>query len=160
MQGVRTMSQIFKIVAAMAVPGLLAGCAPPTHTLPANVPFSSLSGTSWELVELHIAADGQGSRIPGNPANYTIAFRGDGTAAMQLDCNRGNGPWRNDISNATGGTLAIGPLAVTKALCSEPTLGEDLEMAIGRVRNFTVMGGRLTMRLVNDSDVIVWRENK
>lgn len=146
-----------RFAAAMALPALVMACAPAGPVAPPpNVPFSGLAGSSWELVELHIAADGQGSRVPRNSADYTIAFAADGSASLRLDCNRGTGPWRNDIANATGGTLAIGPLAVTRALCPAPSLGEGLEAALGRVRNFTIDGNRLRMTLGNSTDVIVW----
>ena len=67
------------------------------------------------------------------------------------------GPWQNDIANATGGTLSIGPLAVTKAFCPEPSMGEMIERNLGYVRSFTVENDRLYMSLMADGGIIVWQ---
>lgn len=140
----------------------LAGCAtysdqgsgPPPP--PDNVPFSSLEGTNWQLVEFQSMDDRQGITRPDDPAKYTLSFNADGRLAVRLDCNRGMGPWKNEIANATGGSLEIGPLAVTKALCPEPTMGEFLERQIGYVRSFMLRDGRMYMSLMADGGIIVW----
>ncbi len=145
---------------AVVLAGLaLSGCQPEEARAPADNPavFSGLGGTAWQLVEVQSMDDSQGAMRPSDSSKYTIAFNPDGSAALRLDCNRGAGPWRNDVANATGGSLAIGPFAVTKALCPEPTMGELLERQLGFVRTFTVWDGRLNMALMADGGIIVWR---
>jgi heat shock protein HslJ len=138
--------------------GTLSGCARNVAEAPVdNMAFNGLDGTHWQLAELRLATGGQGALRSDEAARYTITFHNDGSLTARLDCNRGVGPWRNDIANATGGTLAIGPLGVTKALCPEPSRGEELERALGQVRSFTVSDGRLTMVLAEDGGRVVWQ---
>lgn len=135
----------------------LSACATvPAAQAPANVPFETLNDTSWRLVEMRSMDDTQGTRRPADPERYTIHFNADGTLAARLDCNRGSGTWKNEIANATGGTLTFGPMAVTKALCPEPTLGETLERQLPWVRSFTIRDGNLNMALMADGGIIVW----
>ena len=122
----------------------------------ANIPFSGLEGTNWRLVEFQSMDDTQGTTRPDDPDKYTITFNNDGSLSARFDCNRGIGPWRNDISNATGGTLSIGPLGVTKALCPDPSMGEMLERQLRYVRSFTITENRLNMVLMADGGIIVW----
>jgi heat shock protein HslJ len=136
---------------SMSVIALLAACQ---HTAPEapgrNIPFAGLGGTSWRMIAFQSMDDAQGTTRPDDPDKYTITFNRDGSLAARFDCNRGVGPWRNDIAHATGGTLSIGPLAVTKALCPEPSMDEFLERQLGYVRSFTISEGRLHMALMAD----------
>jgi heat shock protein HslJ len=142
---------------AFAAVVMLPGCTRTVAEAPVgNMAFSGLDGTHWQLAELRLTTGSQGALRSEEAARYTITFHNDGSLTVRLDCNRGVGPWRNEIANATGGTLAIGPLGVTKALCPAPSRGEELERALGQVRSFTVTNGRLTMALEGDSGKIVW----
>ena len=134
----------------------LAACSTTAENPPPNLPFSGLQGTSWQLVEIQSMDDVQGITRPDDPSKYTLTFGSDGRLSARLDCNRGMGNWSNDISNATGGTLTFGPMAVTKALCPEPTLGESLERQLPYVRSFTIRDGRLNLALMADGGIIVW----
>jgi heat shock protein HslJ len=100
--------------------------------------------------------DAQGTTRPDDPDKYTITFNMDGSLAARLDCNRGVGPWRNEVVESSGGSLVIGPLAVTRALCPAPSMGEMLERNLGYVRAFIIEGGRLHMALIADGGIIVW----
>ncbi len=104
--------------------------------------------------------DAQGSVRPDDRSKYTLTFGENGQLSARLDCNRGAGTWRNEISNATGGTLAVGPMAVTKALCPAPTIGELIERQLPYVRSFTIRDGRLNMALMADGGIIVWEPVK
>ncbi len=130
--------------------------AGPESPPPANIPFAGLAGTNWRLVEFQSMDDAQGTKRPDDPNKYTITFHNDGSLTGRLDCNRAVGPWRNDIANATGGSLSMGPLGVTKAFCPEPSMGEFLERQLGYVRSFTITGERLNMALMADGGIIVW----
>lgn len=135
--------------------GLMA-CTSTAPQPPAKMPFSGLSGTSWQLVEFQSMADVQGTERPSKPSNYTITFGENGNLSARLDCNRATGSWSNNIANATGGSLTFGPLAVTRALCPEPTMGERLERHLPYVRSFVVRDGNLHMALMADGGLIVW----
>lgn len=142
---------------------ILAGCAAipaPDPQQPVNDPFAGpfagLGGTSWRLVEMQSMDDAQGIVRPDDPQKYTLMFNADGTVAARLDCNRGSGTWRNDIANATGGTLTFGPMAVTRALCPAGSLGERLERQFPYVRSFTLRDRRLNMALMADGGILVW----
>lgn len=134
----------------------LSACTTAPETPPQNVPFAGLEGTSWQLVEFQSMDDAQGVQRPDNPGKYTVEFGDEGRTAFRLDCNRGMGTWRNEISNATGGSLTFGPLAVTKALCPEPSMGELLEKQLPYVRSFVIRDGHLNMALMADGGIIVW----
>jgi heat shock protein HslJ len=126
----------------------------------ANVPFSGLGGTTWQLVEFQSMDDARGSTVPDDRRKYTITFNKDGSLSARFDCNRGVGPWRNDIANARGGSLSIGPLGVTKALCPPPSIGEFIERQLSYVRSFTVSDGYLNMALMADGGIILWEPVK
>lgn len=138
----------------------LSGCASTTDTQPTLLPFAGLGGSEWRLVEFQSMDDAQGVTRPADPARYTLAFASDGALSARLDCNRGMGTWRNDLANATGGTLVFGPMAVTKVLCPEPTMGEWLERQLPNVRNFTIRDGKMHMALMADGGIIVWEPVK
>ena len=138
----------------------ISACSTTPPMSPPNLPFPSLEGTSWRLVELQSMDDAQGTERPSKPSNYTITFGEDGNLSARLDCNRATGTWRNDIANATGGSLTFGPLAVTKALCPEPTMGERLERQLPYVRSFVIRDGDLHMALMADGGIIVWEPIK
>jgi len=143
---------------AFAALGVLPGCKHTAAEVPVgNMAFKGLDGTHWQLAELRLKTGSQGVLRSDEADRYTITFHNDGSLTVRLDCNRGVGPWRNDIANATGGTLAIGPLGVTRALCPAPSHGEVLERALGQVRSFTVSDGRLTMALEGDGGKMVWQ---
>jgi para-nitrobenzyl esterase len=125
-----------------------------------QVPFSGLGGTSWRLVEFQSMDDAQGTTKPDDRNKYTVTFNSDGSMAARFDCNRGVGPWRNDIANATGGALSIGPLGVTRALCPPPSMGEFIERQLGYVRSFMISDGQLNMALMADGGIIVWEPAK
>lgn len=119
-------------------------------------PFAGLGGTSWRLVEIKSMDPARGPTTPDDPGRYTVTFNGDGTLAARLDCNRGVGPWRNDVVEDNGGSLAIGPLAVTKAFCPEPSLGSALETHLANVGAFIVEDARLHMALTANGGILVW----
>ena len=118
--------------------------------------FAGLGGTSWRLVEVKPMDPATGPTRPDDPDKYTLTFNADGTLAARLDCNRGMGPWRNEIVEPSGGSLAMGPLAVTKALCPPPSIGEALASKLGAVRAFIIEDGRMHMALAANGGILVW----
>lgn len=121
-----------------------------------NMAFAGLDGTHWQLVEFKSMDDAQGTTRPDDPTKYAITFHNDGSLSAQLDCNRGIGPWSNEIVEPSGGSLAIGPLAVTGALCPPPSIGEALASQLGDVRAFIIEDGRMHMALAANGGILVW----
>jgi len=154
------MKKLLLLVLSVPALSMVAACqhAEPEPAV-GNMAFAGLGGTSWRLVEFQSMDDAQGTTRPDDRNKYTITFNQDGSLAARLDCNRGVGPWHNDIANATGGSLMIGPLAVTRAYCPDPSMGEFLEQQLGYVRSFTMSEGRLNMALMADGGIIVWEPN-
>lgn len=103
---------------AIAACAMLGGCA----TTPDPHP---IAGIEWKLVSI----DTTGSTTTLTPRLqqvHTLTFDDDGRASMQLDCNRGSAPWSADRPRYGGGSLAIGPVAATRALCPDPSFGEQM----------------------------------
>ena len=85
----------------------------------------ALAGTHWRLVEFQSMDDAQGATRPSEGSLYTMWLHGDGTVAMQLNCNRATGTWSAEPgADGTSGRFAFGPLAATKALCPPPSRDE------------------------------------
>ncbi len=114
---------------------------------------SPLAGTTWQLAELR-AADAAVTR-PADPARYTLTFGGDGSVAMQLDCNRGTGTWTSE----NDGELSITPLAVTRAFCGEASLDTRIAQALRGVRGYNRDGDQLTLTL-QDGGAQVWTRQR
>ncbi len=53
-----------------------------------------LAGTSWRLIELQSGDDPIGTVRPADTSRYTMELMADGSAAFQLDCNRGRAAGR------------------------------------------------------------------
>lgn len=137
-------------VALAASIALLAACT----TLPKEV--EPLAGSSWRLVEIQSMDDSQGTARPSNRDRYTVEFNPDGTAYMQLDCNRGRAPWKAERTGDNQGTLEFGNIASTMAMCPPESLGEKLGQQLGFVRSWVIRDGQLNMSLMADGGIIVW----
>jgi len=115
------------------------------------------AGTRWRLVEIQSMDDAIGTARPIDRDLYTLDLNGGGTAVMQLNCNRGFGPWSaNPIGNGTGGNFRIGPLAMTRALCPPPSLDQRIARDMDYVRSFLLKDGRLYLSLMADGGIYVW----
>ena len=92
---------------------------------------SSGSGVQgdWQLVSF-IQTDGTAIAVP-NPEAYTIRFTPDGQVQIGADCNRCSGSY-----TAAGTTLAIGPLACTRALCPPGSLFDQYTAALSSASAF------------------------
>lgn len=100
--------------------------------------------------------DAQGTSRPAVAANYTITFKPDGRVAARLDCNRATGTWKASSTGADGGSLSLGPLAMTRAFCPPPSIGDLLAKELGYVRSYRMVEGKLAMALMADAGIIVW----
>lgn len=107
-----------------------------------------LAGTSWRLAELR---SGELAERPGDTSRYTMELAADGSAALQLDCNRGTGRWQS-----TGpGQLTFSPIAMTRALCPAGSFDTRIAVELGEVRGYSLTGDRLTLERQGGGS-IVW----
>lgn len=136
---------------------LLAACTKPE---PANPPQaalpSELAGTSWQLVEFQSMDDSIGILAPADPSKYQMTLAADGTVSMQLDCNRANGSWTATAAAPDNGSFGFGPLAMTMAMCPEPSLSGRIAQDSGFVRSYLLRDGRLFLSLFADAGIYQW----
>jgi len=122
----------------------------------ATVPQApGLEGSTWRLVRFE-PRDAGASIQSGDTARYTLNFGSDGRVAAKLDCNRGTGPWQVTKANAQGGSLRIGPLATTRAMCPPDPIGARLPQDLDAVSSYRLQDGRLYMHLPADAGTYVW----
>jgi heat shock protein HslJ len=97
-----------------------------------------VDGSSWKLQSL-TRADSTVATI-GEPDRFTLAF-GDGNRInLRADCNNAFGGYATK-----GNTLAVGPLASTKAYCASAPLDDEYLRAISGESTITVTSTTLTM---------------
>lgn len=117
----------------------------------------TLAGTSWRLVSIQSSDDAQGTTPVADPSKFTVSFGTDGRAALQIDCNRGNGSWEATPSGEDGsGTLAFGPVATTLMMCPQPSLDHRVSTALTYVRGYLIKDGQLHMSLLADAGILTW----
>jgi len=152
-----------KIAWAMAILAALglSGCteAPYASQLPEKplVEKGGIEGTAWRLVEFQSMDDAQGTTRPANPDAYTMELGADGRVAFRLDCNRGMGDWSaTPAADGMSGTISFSRLAVTKAFCPPPSMGESLERATQYMRGYLLRDGHLNISLMADGGIYVW----
>lgn len=139
---------------------LAAACAAETQTGAGDEGAASgneLAGTTWRLVEFQSMDDAIGTTRPNDPALYTLTLNADGTAALQLNCNRASGSWAaQPAGNGTSGGFTFGPLAMTRAFCPPPSMDQSIAAQAGFVRSFVIRDGRLYLSLMADGGILVW----
>jgi heat shock protein HslJ len=127
--------------------------------------LANLLGRQWQLVAIQSMDDAIGRRVPRNPSDYTLRFGHDGTATLRLDCNRGEAPWQVSAAlpllsvpgGEVSGSLRLGPLALTRALCPKGSLSNDLARQLPYVRSFLLRGDRLYLSLMADGGILEWQ---
>jgi len=154
-------------------PLLLLGCAgeggssdgpDATDATPASSPASAadslpaaLIGTSWRWVSFQSMDDATGTVRPDDPDAYTLRLAADGSVGMTLDCNQGRGSWTASAGESgVGGSFTFGALAVTRALCPPPSLGERVASDAEYVRSWLLEDGRLHLSLLADGGIYTW----
>jgi para-nitrobenzyl esterase len=114
---------------------------------PAAAAAADLGGTSWQLVAFR-GGDGEVLR-PDDGLKYTLAFGPTGQLVVRLDCNRGRGTWKS----SGAGRIEIGPLALTRALCSPESLHDRILRLLGYIASYRIKDGRLFLSLMADGGV-------
>jgi len=122
----------------------------------AQAAATGLSGTSWQLVAFQSMDDAQGTRRPAPGHEVTLTFEADGKLLARLDCNRGTGSWNEGASLADGAGLTIGPVASTRMLCPEPSMGGLVAMHLSDVTSYMMRDGKLFLALKMDGGIFEW----
>jgi para-nitrobenzyl esterase len=110
-------------------------------------PGADLTGVTWRLVGFKGGDDH--TFAPEDRAKYTLRFAPDGKVQARLDCNRGMGNW----TSAGPGQLALGPLALTRAMCPPGSLHDRLAKDWGYVRSYVLKDGHLYLSLLADAGI-------
>lgn len=139
----------------------LGACSSTPSTAPATahstaVATPTLAGTSWRLASFQTNDDGSQALRPGTQDGFTLSFGQDGRLAVKLDCNRGSGPWQAVATDAKGGTLSLGPVATTRAMCTPDAVGSRLAQDLPALRTWRLQDNRLHSGLPADAGVYVW----
>jgi heat shock protein HslJ len=85
-----------------------------------------------------------------------MELEANGTVAMRLDCNRATGMWTSTPTSDEGGSLEFGPLAMTRALCPQPSLDQQIARQAEYLRSYILRDGRLYISLMADGGIYVW----
>ncbi len=116
-----------------------------------------LADTEWRLVEIQSMDDAAGTARPDDRSKYTMRLNRDGTVVMRLNCNNANGTWKaQPASDRISGSLELGLLATTRALCPPPSLDERISSQAQYVRGYLLKDGRLNLSLMADGGIYVW----
>jgi len=136
------MKQIFLYIAKALIQGSLASLA--TTMLISQLSADELKGTQWRLVEFQSMDDATGVKRPMDPSLYTMKLNSDGSVHMHLNCNYANGNWSATPSDdGKSGQFTFGPLAVTRALCPQPSMDEHIAAPAQYIRGYLLKDGRL-----------------
>jgi heat shock protein HslJ/membrane-bound inhibitor of C-type lysozyme len=132
---------------ALVIGALLAGGPVPAHAQ-AGDSSHPLAGTSWQLVRFQGGDDTV--LTPVDRTGYTLTFDPAGNGvAMRVDCNRGRGTW--SASGRSG--LQFGPMALTRAMCPQGSMHDQLVKQWGNIRSFVLRDGRLFLSLMADGGI-------
>jgi len=116
-----------------------------------------LAGTSWQLLTIQSMDDARGTTHTIEPSHFTLAFGRDGRVALRLDCNHGNGDYKAiATSGASSGSLIIGPVMMTRAMCPPPHLDQRVARDLPHVRSYLLRDGNLYLSLKADGGVYEW----
>jgi membrane-bound inhibitor of C-type lysozyme len=89
---------------------------------------------------------------PASPESYTLQFDDD-RAAIRADCNRGSG--RVALK---GDSVSFGPMAMTRAFCPPPSLGDAYARQFHAAEQLSVADGVLRIEL-KDDDAMFFTED-
>ncbi|OBV10048.1 META domain-containing protein [Erythrobacter dokdonensis] len=100
-----------------------------------------LTGSEWLLV----AIDTSGSTTTltrALQANHRLSFGEQGLLALQLDCNRGRASWAAGKPRNGAGRINIGPVASTRALCRDPSFGDQMASSLSDAKSYVLSADR------------------
>ncbi|PWT94601.1 MAG: hypothetical protein C5B55_02420 [Blastocatellia bacterium] len=108
---------------------------------------TDLSGTSWQLVRFQGGVEK--TLTPDDASKYTISFGADGRVTARIDCNRGIGTWKSSGRNQ----IRFGPLALTRAMCPQGSLHDQIARHWSLVRSYIIKNGHLFLSLKADGGI-------
>lgn len=109
---------------------------------------NTLAGTMWSWTETQMS-DGS-TTIVGKPANYTIQFNADGTAAIKADCNNMRATYTTGNNQEL--TLALGP--TTLIACPPDSQDQLFRQQLSSVATYTMRNGDLFLALKLSSGIM------
>jgi heat shock protein HslJ len=107
---------IFLLLAAVATAGALAACGGDDEEGEAG---GTLQGVVWQWQESLYSDESEA--VPEDPAQYTIEFADDGSAAVKADCNQVRAEYESDADGTI--SIVLGPS--TLAACPPGTLDAE-----------------------------------
>jgi para-nitrobenzyl esterase len=113
-----------------------------------------LEGSAWQLVQFKGADDTKVS--PDEKSKYTIAFVSGSEVAVRFDCNRGRGTWKS----VEPALIEFGPLAMTRAMCANPSLHDRLLEQWSYIRSYMMKDGHLYLSLMADGGIFEFEPTK
>lgn len=111
----------------------------------------ALTGRVWQWVQF---TDPQGSTTVPDPSQYTVEFMPDGTVHAKADCNVGNGTF-----SAEAGTINIGIMAMTMAMCPPESLSDQFVNRLNSASVYSFSGNTLLLDMPMDSGTMLLEEN-
>lgn len=105
-----------------------------------------LTRVTWQLDTVETEG-GERRLTRSEMERHTLNFYEDGRLQLQLDCNNGNATWNAPLPMRGGGTMNIGQVAATRALCPPPSYGEDLALDLPSTTNYELSNGNRTLRI-------------
>jgi para-nitrobenzyl esterase len=106
-----------------------------------------LPGTRWRLVRIQSMDDTEA--VPDDRSKYTLELGIGGALAGRADCNRMTGRW-----TASGESISLGPLAITRAMCPPGSLADRYVRSLADAVTWMVVDGQLTIAMKVDAGVL------
>ena len=117
---------------------LAAACGSENPVAPPPAGRSSLLG-AWSLESL--TSTGQATLPAPAGVRFTATFEPDDKLGLRADCNVCGASYQ-----AGAGTLAVGPMACTRAFCASAPFDSDFASLVSEAKTFTLDADRLTLR--------------
>jgi heat shock protein HslJ len=108
---------------------------------------SRLPGSRWRLARIQ-SMDGT-EAAPDDRSRYTLEFGAAGALAGRADCNRISGRW-----TASGESITLGPLAMTRAMCPPGSLSDRYVRALEAAATWMIVDGRLAIAMRTDAGIL------
>ncbi len=136
-----------KISALLTLIALAAGLSSQASLAVETPP--ALTATSWSWQQTQMNNDDRFR--PAEPGNYHLRFLGDGTLAIQADCNRAQGRYEIEEHRLR---IELGP--TTLMACGEASLGDRFLANLGGANSYFLRDGNLFIELKFDSGTMTF----
>jgi len=150
-------SNVIVVFAALLCAACSTGAPPAGGSAGQDGKQPALVDTTWRLHEIQSMDDAQGVTRPQPDRVYTMHLSPDGRAAFQLDCNRGTTSYTQEAREPDRGVISFGNVAMTRMMCPQGSLDTRIARDMGNVRSYSLQGGTLSMSLMADGGIYVWK---